>query len=83
MLLGLTMTLLMAMTGSVQATAKTKVKPPVHSGMGTVATTLTEAECTGLGGKVVTVLQGCSATGKVCYTTDKNGVIHHACITKK
>jgi hypothetical protein len=43
---------------------------------------LSNAECTGLGGKVIEALQGCSS-GKVCYTTDKNGVLHHACITKQ
>ena len=43
---------------------------------------LSNAECTGLGGKVVDVVHGCGS-GKVCYTTDKNGVIHHACITKQ
>jgi hypothetical protein len=43
---------------------------------------LSNAECTGLGGKVVDVVHGCGS-GKICYTTDKNGVIHHACITKQ
>ena len=43
---------------------------------------LTEAECTGLGGKVLPTAEGsCHATSKVCYTTDPDGVIHSACIT--
>ena len=43
---------------------------------------LSIAECEGLGGKVVDVAdKSCPQTGKVCYTADKNGVIHHSCIT--
>lgn len=43
---------------------------------------LTIAECEGLGGKVVDVAdKSCPWTGKVCYTADKDGVIHHSCIT--
>lgn len=43
---------------------------------------LSIAECEGLGGKVVDVAdKSCPWTGKVCYTADKNGVIHHSCIT--
>jgi hypothetical protein len=43
---------------------------------------LTEAECTGLGGKVVNVFVGCLGTSKACYTTGQDNVIRHACITK-
>jgi hypothetical protein len=43
---------------------------------------LTEAECTGLGGKILPTAAGsCNATGKVCYTTDQDGVIRSSCIT--
>src|SRR4051812_4828127 len=49
-----------------------------------VATTLTEAECTGLGGVVVnTISKSCKATGKACYRADQSGVIHQSCITQQ
>jgi hypothetical protein len=41
---------------------------------------LTEGECTGLGGKVDNAVK-CSG-GLVCLTTDRDGVVHSACITK-
>ncbi len=44
---------------------------------------LSEPECTGLGGKVLSIAGACESTGKQCVTTDKNGVIHQACITKQ
>jgi hypothetical protein len=44
---------------------------------------LSQAECTGLGGKVVTTFPIACASGSACYTTDKNGVVHHACINEK
>lgn len=48
-----------------------------------VASYLSAAECTGLGGTVVeTKSQSCSATGKICYRADQDGVIHKACITE-
>ncbi len=43
---------------------------------------LTEAECTGLGGKLMGGYPGCGGDGKKCFTTDKNGVIRSACIAK-
>ena len=43
---------------------------------------LTEAECTGLGGKVVTVGGDNCGSFKKCLTTDSNGVIRQACIDK-
>lgn len=43
---------------------------------------LTEGECTGLGGKVSGATK-CANGGLGCYTTDKDGVIHMACITNK
>lgn len=40
-------------------------------------------ECIGLGGTVVdTNSKTCSATGKMCYRADQDGIIHKACITE-
>ena len=50
--------------------------PPVAK-----ASALNQEECTGLGGKVSAAVK--CATGSACYTTDKDGVIHMACITNK
>src|SRR5438128_2716163 len=44
---------------------------------------LTEGECAGLGGKVLSIPVAYCSSGSLCSTTDKNGVIHEACITKK
>ena len=43
---------------------------------------LTEAECVGLGGKVLPVSNQCTSTQKICVTTDNNGVIHSSCVTQ-
>jgi uncharacterized membrane protein len=43
---------------------------------------LTEEECEGLGGVVSTGGNDC-ATGELCQTSNRNGVIHQACITRK
>ena len=43
---------------------------------------LTEGECRGLGGNVVTA-NGCGSPAKACETADKNGVLHRACIDDK
>jgi hypothetical protein len=45
------------------------------------ATPLNQAECVGLGGKVVPVVDSCPATQKACYRADVNGVIHNACLS--
>jgi hypothetical protein len=42
---------------------------------------LSEAECKGLGGKVLDTLNSCEGTLRACYTTDAAGVIHKSCIT--
>jgi len=42
---------------------------------------LSEAECTGLGGKVVPVTD-CKGFD-ACITTNKDGVVHKACLSKK
>jgi len=45
---------------------------------------LTQAECEGLGGTAIRQINGnACASGIVCSTTDKDGVIHRACITKQ
>jgi hypothetical protein len=44
---------------------------------------LTEGECEGLGGRVLSIAVAYCKSGSLCSTTDKNGVIHEACITKK
>lgn len=43
---------------------------------------LTGAECKGLGGKVAASVNKC-ASGAMCLTTDKDGVVHSACLTKQ
>lgn len=40
---------------------------------------LTEGECRGLGGSVVTA-NGCGSPPLACETADKNGVLRRACI---
>ncbi len=40
---------------------------------------LTEGECRGLGGTVVTA-NGCGSPALACETADKNGVLRRACI---
>ena len=45
---------------------------------------LTQGECEGLGGTVIHQINGNTcASGYVCSTTDKIGVIHRACISKQ
>ena len=46
----------------------------------TVALPLSDAQCTGLGGKIRPVVKRC-ASKKVCVTTDHEGVVRTACIT--
>jgi hypothetical protein len=41
---------------------------------------LTEAECIGLGGKVTTVRKEMCDMGRLCITTDSNGVQHPQCV---
>lgn len=67
-------------TKKVIGTSSTLVED--HGKKPSVFVPLTEAECKGLGGKVLsTDLDQCAGTAKVCYTTDKDGVIHNSCIT--
>ena len=61
--------------------AAPKKAPSPVAKTNTRATALTEGECTGLGGKVDAAVK-CSG-GQGCYTTDKDGVIHMACLTNK
>ena len=53
---------------------------PLRAPGGMFVAPLTEAECTGLGGKVIQAAAGSDCT-KLCATTDQNGVIHRVCIT--
>jgi hypothetical protein len=43
---------------------------------------LTEAECTKLGGSVVSESNGICNSGKFCATEDQNGKGHMVCISK-
>jgi hypothetical protein len=70
------------------AAQKKKIVVQLHSATGAqskrpgVVVPLSEEQCVGLGGKVIpTGSTSCESTGKVCYTTDKFGVIRHTCIT--
>jgi hypothetical protein len=65
--------------------------PPGHSSAhsGTLSTgqppstavaPLTEAQCKGLGGKVIDSPEICRDSGSKCVTTDKDGVIHSVCL---
>jgi len=45
-------------------------------------TALTAAECKGLGGKVAASVNKCDS-GSMCLTTDSDGVVHIACLTKQ
>lgn len=45
-------------------------------------TGLTAAECKGLGGKVAASVNKCDS-GSMCLTTDSDGVVHTACVTKQ
>jgi hypothetical protein len=75
--------LIVIVTFGNSASAAGKKNPVPKAQTPTTIQTLTKAECEGLGGKVVDVLRSSKCTtGKMCYTTDKNGVIHHSCITK-
>jgi hypothetical protein len=71
------------MVSSANVTLAAVKKAPTGTatkGITTKGVPLTEAECTGLGGKVEANV---SCKGNGCYTTDKDGVIHMACITTK
>ena len=48
-----------------------------------LATPLTDAECTGLGGKVVDTADSKCTTGQACYTTDSKHVVHTVCLSQK
>jgi hypothetical protein len=55
----------------------------VRLSQGVVVAPLTESECTGLGGKVITAeVKDCSS-GKGCVTAGSDGVIHGVCIDNK
>jgi hypothetical protein len=75
--------------GGTMAPPATTRKPkgsgsPVRAPGGVKVAPLTAAQCTGLGGKIASSGQGsltCDKAGQdTCYTVDKDGVIHHACI---
>jgi hypothetical protein len=54
-----------------------------YKGPGSGFAALSANECEAFGGKVVTAApNSCTATGKVCYTANKDGSIHQSCITE-
>lgn len=63
-----------------------QLKSAVPRGAGSVGAAvpnLTEAECTGLGGKVVTTQASSCPTAKGCITVNKDGVENSLCIDNK
>jgi hypothetical protein len=72
-------------TDLASAAQKVKKLNPIPKANNTIVVSpLTEAECVGLGGKVLPVsASNCAGTGKKCFTTDMNGVIHESCITQQ
>lgn len=60
-------------------TSGAKVEPIWHKGR----PNLTEGECKGLGGKVVTVPVETCDNGSGCVVVDKDGVVHPLCIDNK
>jgi len=52
----------------------------LHSPGNRVMMAMTEAECTGLGGSVVTLPDKSCASGKACFTAGPDNVIHQTCI---
>ena len=67
------------------ASAAQKLKIPgstIKPGRKIIVIPLSEAECVGLGGKVLPVSSTCTTTQKTCVTTDNNGVIRSSCITQ-
>ena len=78
MIMGLCLSL--ELVGTVWAVEKKQPTGTAPKRSTTVAP-LTEGECVGLGGKIrVFYPDNTCATGKLCITTDKDGVIHSACI---
>jgi hypothetical protein len=78
----ITVTMIVGLLSLVGSASAVERKQP---GAGTVPSRtgtapLTEGECTGLGGKSISTDASFCASGKVCVTTDKDGVVHHACI---
>jgi hypothetical protein len=52
-------------------------------GRGSGFAALNANECEAFGGKVVAApANSCTATGKICYTANKDGSIHQSCITE-
>ena len=75
-------TLILASSGHAYAVDKKQqpVAPARPTKMSPSA--LTAAECKGLGGKVAASVNKCDS-GSMCLTTDSDGVVHSACVTKQ
>jgi hypothetical protein len=74
-----------AAAGVVLAQTKTTTKPvvaPAQSQAGGTLAPLTEAECTGLGGKNFDVVSATCPSMRMCRRADEDGVIHSVCISK-
>ena len=74
-------------TSAISPARAAPVSRPVNGGrlrahQVAIATPLSEAECTGLGGTVNTVDVKICDSGKGCATADKDGVMRGVCITK-
>lgn len=48
-----------------------------------VASPLSEAECTGIGGKVIDVATSSCASARQCVTANDDNTIHYKCISKQ